>query len=160
MDRVQEKCSQPVPTAKIFTDLSSASDSLCDEDAADHLHEALLRDPGEMSLEERVGVEHKKRGDVEGKGPDMEQARQFATANGMSLVRLKQLGKNLGLSITQSKRASSSYRDRISYGFSKAVQKLVTQKTNSTPSRGLFKFTGTKEGLFFASTCAMTYLVS
>ena len=86
MDRVQEKCSQPIPVAKIFTDLSSASDSLCDEDAADHLHEALLRDPGEMSLEERVGVEHKQRGDVEGKGPDMEQARQFATANGMHVV--------------------------------------------------------------------------
>ena len=102
MDRVQEKCAQPVPTAKIFTDLSSASDSLCDEDAADQLHEDLLRDPGEMSLEEGGGVENKKRGDVEGKGPDMEQARQFATANGMSLVHLKQLGKNLGLSITKS----------------------------------------------------------
>ena len=44
MDRVQEKCSQPVFTAKFFIDLSSDSDSLCDEDIVDHLHEDLLRD--------------------------------------------------------------------------------------------------------------------
>ena len=157
---------KPVPLVKLVTDFGSASDSLCedsnDDPTHDQLHAELLRDPGDMTVEERVGA--KKRADVEEHAPDMKLATQFATANGLSESLMKELGKKLGLVITESKRASCKYRDRISFGLPAAVQKLLAKECNAPPDRKLlrklFRFSGTKEGQFFASRRAMTMFCS
>ena len=162
MDRVHQKCHKPVPSVKLVTDFASGSDSLCEDsndDPSHHqIHAELLRDPEDMTVEERVGA--KKRADVEEHAPDMKLATQLATANGLSLSLIKELGKKLGLAITESKRPSCKYRDRISFGLPAAVQKLVAKECNATPDRKLFRFTGTKQGQFFASRCAMTMFCS
>ena len=72
------------PLIKVVTDVAKASDSLCEDSNDDPTHYAeLLRDPGDMTVEERVGV--KKRADVEERAPDIKLAIQFANANGLSL---------------------------------------------------------------------------
>ena len=131
MDRVHQKCHKPVP---------------------------LVRDPGDMVVEERVGA--KKRADVEEHAPDMKLAKKFATANGLPLSLMKELGKRLGLAITESKRASCKYRDRISFGLPAAVHKILVKECNATPDRKLFRFTGTRQGQFFASRRVMSMFCS
>lgn len=162
MDRVHQKCHKPVPLIKLVTDVASTSDSPCEDSNDDPTHDEmfseLVRDPGDMAVEERVGA--KKSADVEEHAPDMKLAKKFATANGLPLSLMKELGKRLGLAITESKRASCKYRDRISFGLPAAVHKILVKECNATPDRKLFRFTGTRQGQFFASRRAMTMFCS
>ena len=152
INRVHEKCAKAVPSVSFLTGSPHSSDSHIDEDPDRYtvrIHEELLRHPSEMSVEETI-VENKKR-DVNGNVTDVGRVREFATAKGVSLAHLKQLAKVLGLAVTQSKRQSSSFVDRQSFGFPKSTRSLVVRETNTTPPRTLFKFRGRKDGLFFAS---------
>ena len=144
MDRVHQKCHKPVPLVKLVTDVASTSDSPCEDSSDDPTHDEmfseLVRDPGDV--------------------PDMKLAKKFATAKGLPLSLMKELGKRLGLAITESKRASCKYRDRISFGLPAAVHKILVKECNATPDRKLFRFTGTRQGQFFASRRVMSMFCS
>ena len=122
-DRVREKCVKPVPSLSHSTGYPRASDSHSDEDRDRYnvrVYDDWLRHPSEMSVEERVEV---KKHDVE-EHKTVRDVVTFATATGISLNNLKQLAKGLRLAVTQTKRQSASFEDRVAFGFQRRLRQF------------------------------------
>lgn len=143
INRVRKRCTtQSSATTPLRSPISS--DDLSDE----FLHQELLRHPSETDRSERV---ENKNVDVERIKGVLEDAREFATLKCVSVRKVKAFAKRLGLRITQSKRQHSTFTDRLCFGLTKRVRRLVVKESQDTPPTTLFKFRGRKDELLFAS---------